>query len=131
MERDETLSLGRRKFSRLKENIFIFGNSRLSQLKEFKAVTEDIGAGGLMFKTEEEIPDQGELELEIYQPMDCDKMMVLSIAVLAKVKWIRKIEKDNFEQGENRYMIGVEFIEIREEDRQRIAMYLEECTSQN
>lgn len=79
-----------------------------------------------MFEIERDIPQDSGLELEIYQPVGRYKRMIFSIPVLAKVIWIRQIEKDNFEAGENKYKIGIEFSEIKEEDRQRITKYLEE-----
>ncbi len=123
-------NLEKRRFSRLKDNIFIFGNLRSNPIEEFKALTKDISAGGLMLETERDISEESELELQIYQPMDSDKRVIFSLPVLGKVKWSTKIEKNNFEDGENKYRIGVEFSEIKEEDRQRIANYVEECTSQ-
>ncbi len=119
-------NLERRRFSRLKNNIFIFGNLRLNPIEAFKALTKDINAGGLMFETESDISEESELELQIYQPMDSDKSVIFSIFVLGKVKWTTKIENDNFEEGENKYRIGIEFSEIKEEDRQRITTYVEE-----
>lgn len=128
MELDKYPGLEKRKFPRLKDSIFILGKLRSSPTEEFKAFTEDISAGGLMFGNERDISEEEQLELEIYQPMNCDKRKILSIPVLAKVIWIRQIEKDNFEAGENKYKIGIEFSETKEEDRQRIAKYIEERT---
>lgn len=128
MELDKYPGLEKRKFPRFKDNIFILGKLRSSPTEEFKAFTENISAGGLMLESERDISKEGQLELEIYQPMNCGKKKILSIPVLAKVIWIRQIEKDNFEKGENKYKIGIEFSEIKEEDRQRIAKYVEERT---
>ncbi len=123
-------NLERRRISRLKDNIFIFGNLRSNPIEEFKALTKDISAGGLMLETERDISEESELELQIYQPMDSDKRVIFSILVLAKVKWIRQIEKDNFQQGENRYRVGIEFSEIKEEDTKVIATYIQRRTSE-
>ena len=125
MERDKSSSSERRKYPRLKDNIFILGNLR-SGSEEFKAFTRDINVGGLMFETERDISEESELELEIYQPANRQKNIIFSIPVLAKMVWKREIEKENFEQGENRYRIGIEFLELKEEDRGRIAKYVEE-----
>ena len=130
MREDKSLSLKRRKSSRLKDKIFIFGKFRLSPTTEFKAFTENISAGGLMFEIERNIPIQSELELEMYQPMVRDKRVIFSIPTLARVKWLKKIEKDNFQQGENRYRVGIEFSEIKEEDRKIIATYIQRRTSE-
>ncbi len=119
-------NLERRRFSRFKDNIFIFGNLRLNPIEEFKVFTSDISAGGLMFDTEKDIPQDVRLDLEIYQPRDRRKSMIFSIPVSAKIVWKRGIEKENSEQGENRYRIGIEFFELKEEDRERIAKYVEE-----
>jgi c-di-GMP-binding flagellar brake protein YcgR len=123
---DNPDSLERRKFSRFRDNIFIFGNLKLSPTEKFKAFTENISAGGLMLEMERDIPNQSELELEMYQPLDRDKRVIFSIPVLGRVVWTRKIEKDNFQEGENKYRVGIEFSEIKEEDRKRITKYVEE-----
>ena len=130
MEKDKFPDLERRKFSRFRDNIFIFGNLKSSPTEKFKAFTEDISAGGLTFETERDVPKMSELELEIYQPMDCEKRVIFSIPLLAKVKWTRIIEKDNFEQGENKHRVGIEFSEIKEEDRKIIAKYVERKISE-
>lgn len=118
-------NLEKRRFSRVKDNIFIFGNVMANSAEEFKAFTQDINVGGLMFETERDIPKESKLELEIYQPMDSDKRVIFSIPVLAKVIWTEKREKKNFEQGENRYQIGIEFSEMKDEDRQIVTKYIE------
>ncbi len=130
MKKDGFSDLEKRRFARLKEKIFIFGNLRLSPTKEFRAFTQNISASGLMFEAERDILNQQELELEIYQPMDCDKRVIFSIPVLAKVKWTKKIEKDNFEKGENKYRVGIEFSEIKEKDRKIICNYVERGLSE-
>jgi c-di-GMP-binding flagellar brake protein YcgR len=130
MDKEGLSNLERRRFPRLKENIFIFGKLKLTPIEEFKAITQNISAGGLMFETERDIPQDSELELEIYQPMDRDKRVIFSILVWPKIIWIQKIEKEKFEQGENRCRIGIEFSEIKEEDKQRIARYVKENVSE-
>ena len=129
MGSDRYPNLEGRIFPRLKDNIFILGCLKSSPTEEFKAITNNISAGGIMFETERNISKDSELELEIYQPMDSDKRIIFSILVLAKVKWIRQIEKDNFQQGENKYRVGIEFSKIEEEDRQKIINYVEENKS--
>lgn len=126
MEGDKSLGSEMRKYHRLKDNVFIFGNLTSNPNEEFKAFTRDISAGGLMFETEKDIPQDMRLDLEIYQPSDRRKTMVFSIPVLARVVWTRGIEKDNLEEGENKYRIGIEFLEIKEEDRQRVAKFINE-----
>lgn len=129
LKEDKSLSLERRKIPRLKDKVFIFGNLRQNPAEEFKAFSEDISAGGLMFETERAFPVQDKLELEMYQPMAHDKGIIFSIPVLAKVAWMRRIEKNNFEPGENKYRVGIEFSEIKEKDRKLIAAYVEKKAS--
>jgi c-di-GMP-binding flagellar brake protein YcgR len=118
--------LERRNFPRLKDNIFIFGNLMSTPSKGFKAFTKDIGAGGLMFETERYISLSDKFELEIYLPLNRSKCMILSLPVLAKALWRKKIKKEKFEEGENKYVVGIEFLEIKEEDSGKIAKYVEE-----
>lgn len=126
METNSFANLERRKFSRLKDNIFIFGCLRADPIEEeIKAFTNDVSAGGLMFEAERDILKDSELELQIYQPLDRDKRMIFSIPVMAKVIWTRKIEKDNLEEGETKYRVGIEFLEIKEKDREMIERYVE------
>ena len=128
MEINKPQDLERRRFRRLKANIFIIGNLG-SGSDELKVVTKNISGGGLMFETEKDISQDTTLDLEIYQPIDCRKSTIFSIPVLARVVWIREIEKNNFEDGENKYRVGIEFSEIKEEDRQKIIKYVEENKS--
>lgn len=130
MEQDKSPNLKRRGYHRLKENIFIFCRQSSGSWGEFKAITSDIGGGGLMFETERDISAGEALELEIYQPDDCQENTIVSIPVLAKIAWKKQIEKENFQQGENRYRIGIEFLEIEEGDRKMIAQYVKEKTSE-
>lgn len=125
MERNKSSSSERRKYPRLKDNVFIFGNLTSSSTEEFKVITRDISAGGLMFELERDIPKESELELEIYQPGNRDKTIFFSIHSLARVAWIKRLE-GNLEQGENKYRMGIEFLEIKQEDRQRVAKFISE-----
>lgn len=126
MDKERLPDLERRRSPRLKDNIYIFGKLKTSPPEDFKAFTQDISAGGLMIETEKDISKESELELEIYQPRDRDKRVIFSIPIWSKVIWIQKIEKEKFEEGENRYRVGIEFSEIREEDRQRVAKFISE-----
>ncbi len=130
-------NLERRKFPRIEDNIFFFANLSSDSINlipdligGFKAFTQNICTGGLMFEMDKNISKEGDkLELEIYQPVNRDKTMIFSIPVLAKVIWTKKIEKEHFENGENKYKIGTEFLEIDAEHRQKIARYIEEIAS--
>lgn len=126
MGSDRYSHLERRKFLRLKDNIFIFGKLSLSPIEEFKAITNDISAGGLMFELERDIPKESKLELEIYQPGNPNKTIFFSIHCLARVAWTKKLERENLEQGENKYRIGMELLGLKQEDRQRVTKFIDE-----
>ncbi|MBI1810423.1 MAG: PilZ domain-containing protein [Nitrospirae bacterium] len=124
MDMEKLQDLEKRKFQRLKDNIFILGAVKATHADEFKAFTRDISGGGLMFETERDIPAGSELELEIYQPSNSRKKIIFSVYAVAKIVWAREIEKDSFKDGENKYQIGVEFSEIKEQDRQMIINFV-------
>lgn len=126
MVSDRYPGLERRKLPRLKDNIFIFGKLGSNPIEEFKAISKDISAGGLMFEVEKDIPKESKLELEIYQPGNQDKTIFFSIHILARVAWIKRLERENLEQGENKYRAGIEFLEIKQEDRQRVTKFINE-----
>ncbi|MFH1519632.1 MAG: PilZ domain-containing protein [Candidatus Omnitrophota bacterium] len=123
MEKDKFVSFERRKFLRLEKNLFITYCLESNTSDKVKAIAKNISGGGLMFETERDIPPGSKLELEIHQPIKHSKDIIFSIATLARVIWSRNIKKESFEQGENKYRIGVEFLEIKKEDRQKIASY--------
>lgn len=120
--------LEKRKYRRLQNNIFISGNLRSTPSGEFKAFTKDISAGGLMFETDRSIPQDEILDIELYQPVDCLKSVIFSISAKVKVIWAGKIKESSFE-GENKYKVGLQFSEIKEEDRQKIVKFVEENKS--
>lgn len=126
MEKEMSPDLERRRYPRLQDNVFVFCILGSNSCEEFKAFTKDMSAGGLMFEAERDIPKASRLELEIYQPTGRRNDMFFSISVLVRVIWTNKIDKDNFEEGENRFRIGVKFLEIEREDRKRISKYIEE-----
>ncbi len=124
-EKEKFLSFERRKFPRLNETAFVLYRLKSDASDEFnKAFTENISGGGLMFEMENHMPLGAKLELEMYQPIKRSKTMIFSIATLAEIIWIKDIEKNNFEKGENKYQIGVEFLKIDEKERQKIVKYV-------
>ncbi|MEW6087806.1 MAG: PilZ domain-containing protein [bacterium] len=126
-EQKKSVPIKKRESLRLKENIFICGrlNSNPTPTHtEFKAITGDISSNGLMFEFEKEIPLRSKLEVYIYQPISFDKKMLFFIPVFARTAWIKQIEKDNFEEGENRYKVGIEFLRIKDDDREKITRFI-------
>jgi len=122
-EEKKDFVLDKRNFSRIQDRILIICNSNSSP--GLKAFTKDISAGGLMLELDRKIPVGDKLDLEICQPINRDKTIILSITTLVKVIWVGKIGRDKFEEGENKYKMGVQFLEINEDNRSRIADYIE------
>ena len=92
-------------------------------------ISQNIGAGGLMFETDVKFRKKDKVKLEIYQPLDSDKKIICSIPVLARIVWTKGIEKDYFDEGENRYKVGIELIKIGDENRRKIIKYIRNCLS--
>lgn len=115
----------RREAARLEDNIFLMYhfNHRV-----FKGITKNISEGGLMFETDRKIPVGADLEFEIYQPMNSFKTLIYIITAVGKVAWEKRIKYGLFEEGENKYSVGIEFVKIKNDDRQRIASYINEKT---
>lgn len=112
----------RRDFPRAADNIFISYRSNSARL--FKAITEDVGGGGLMFESERKIPVGTTLDMEICQPVNSFKTLIYVIPVAVKVVWTRRIKYDFLEMGENEYRIGVSFLKIAGGDRKKIIDYV-------
>lgn len=113
----------RRKFRRIETTIFC----QLVQGRErIESVSRDISGGGLMFEIDRFTPPLATFELEIYQPVDYRKSKIVSIFIFARVVWIKEIEESPKFEGSNKYVVGIEFIEIEEEDRTMIAKYVAE-----
>lgn len=130
MEADKLAHLEGRKFIRLKDHVFIFCDLGSNFSDGSKTITQNISGGGAMLETERQIRPGREFKLEIYQPTGRSRKMIFSIPVLAKVVWNRKIEKTSFEEGENKYRMGLKFLDIKDEDRQRIVKYVKESVSE-
>lgn len=124
IEPNSPRKLERRRYPRFKDNIFMFTSSNLQSIPKIKACSKDVSGGGLAFETDRKISVGTKLRLEIYQPLNSNGTVILSILTVMKVVWRKKITKNNFEKGENEYKVGMKFIAIKERDRQRIIEYI-------
>lgn len=123
MDTENTIPyLEQREFPRLVDNIFISYHSKSGV---FKAITENIGGGGLMFESEKKLPVGATLEMEVYQPANSFKTLIYVIPVVIKIAWNKRIKYDFLEMGENAYRIGVSFVKITDEDRGKIIGYVQ------
>lgn len=115
----------RRKFRRIQDNILIFCRPEPYH-KIIEWIAKDISEMGLGFESDEFIKPSTLMEIEIYQPLDYRKSRIVSIHVLAKVVWIKKIKTRNKYGASNRYIGGVKFTKISKQDRSIIANYVKE-----
>ncbi len=116
----------KRKFQRI-ENPFFF-SYRLEGDHRFgisKAIGKNISGGGLMFEKENSFHAGTVLYLEIYLQSNPTGDIIYSTPAKAKVVWVHGKENVSKELGSNKYQIGLEFIEIETEDRERIIEYAE------
>ncbi len=104
----------RRKFPRIKDIFFASFQSREGDMS-VEAITKDISQGGLSFKTSNFIPERTELKLEIYQPLNYNNSIFLSIPVKVRIVWIRQASENN----EN--FIGVKITKMSEGYRDSLA----------
>ena len=115
----------KRKFHRIQDNILIFCRQEpYNRIIEW--ITKDISEMGLRFESDEFIAPSTSMEIEIYQPLNYRKSRIISIYVLAKVVWIKKIKRKNRYVASNRYIGGVKFTKISKQDRSIIANYVKE-----
>jgi len=127
---DEYFGSDKRKFPRVKENMLMLYSLDAEPYTEFKAIVCDISINGLRFATEMNMVPQTKLSLEVFQSFDRDKTTILSIPIKAETVWIRKIiKRKTCCEGENIYEVGIRVMEIKGEDRCRIAQYVEEFSS--
>ena len=116
----------RRKFPRLGIPLFILYRLETNDpFAMFKAISRNIGGQGLMFETEKPLPVGNTLLLEIYQPAVKYKDLIFLVACQAKVIWINRKENANAMAGDNKYQIGVEFVKMEKEDKNKIIEYVE------
>ncbi len=116
----------RRKFQRIENPFFI--SYRLESDHSFgvcKAIGENISGGGLMFERENSFHTGMVLYLEIYLQSNPSEDTIYSTPAKAKVVWVNRKENVSKELGINKHQIGLEFIEIKTEDRERIIEYAE------
>jgi len=115
----------RRKFCRIEDNIFVFCKSEPNH-RVIEWIAKDISEMGLRFESDKFISPSISMEIEIYQPLDYLKSRIVSIYVLAKVVWIKEIEKSDRCEANNRYFGGLKFTKIGKQDKSIIANYVKE-----
>lgn len=115
----------RRKAPRINDTIFFTYCLKYTG-ETVEGIAENIGGGGLMFKTDRPFSPATPIELEIYGPTDYKKQLIISIPALAKVVWVDKIEEGSRYKGSNRYNVGIQFVRIKKEGQAKVIKYIKE-----
>jgi c-di-GMP-binding flagellar brake protein YcgR len=109
----------RRRFLRLQEAIDVVYKKHLVTDKEKVLLTKNIGAGGICLRVYgDELSEGDMLDLKIYLP-EPDGI----ITAVGKVVWRKEIYTNDVSQTK-RLDVGIEFTEIRPQDRKRINKYV-------
>ncbi len=80
--------------------------------------TKNIGKGGICLITYEPVEESDILELKIALPNEREPL-----SVIGKVCWVKQFNIGNDSGGE-RFDVGIEFIKISDEDKQKIDGYV-------
>lgn len=103
----------RRIYKRAKLNLSI----RYRKLDQcaIPAMTDNVGGGGLMFYSNQDMPLSTYLILEVPLPIYPEP-----VKIQGRVAWTKR------NLSKNNYSIGVEFTRILEEDKEKLIRYIEE-----
>lgn len=107
----------RRKFTRIKDNIFVFFQS-IEDDKTFETITKDISQAGLMFTTSNFIPNNNKLRLEICQPLNYNKDTLFAIAAKAQIVWIKPMQEND------EYLVGAKITKMNKKNQNRLISYI-------
>lgn len=111
--------INRRKFPRANYKCLIVIKKRLTS-KTISTQTENIGAGGICVIIKEDLGLFQGVDIELY--LDDNKTPVKSGGTIV---WVVKKSQPK-QKGTPLYDIGIEFIDIRPEDRERVAAVVEQ-----
>ena len=107
----------KRKFVRLSALVDVIYNKRAATASEM-SLTRNISQGGICLIAYDELNEQDVLDLKLYLPEDNTP-----IQAIGKVVWVKEFIIGSIEEGK-RYDVGIEFMDIREEDVNRVNKYV-------
>ena len=108
----------KRRFPRLNTSVDIeYGIFKKESLQEGKAVTKNISAGGICFVVCEKIEIDTILDIKF-------NLKDINYTIKARGKVVRSSCFTAISDNIARYDLGVEFIEIRDADRQKLSQYV-------
>jgi len=113
--------MDKRKFIRLEILLEVVHRREVHSSVATLTLTKNISQGGVCFVDCREIDNFSVMDLmnlNIFFPFDS-----IPVKIKGKVSWIKNYDKID-EDGRNRFDMGVEFLEVRDEDKQRIEQYI-------
>jgi c-di-GMP-binding flagellar brake protein YcgR len=111
------MQVERRKFPRLVADVVVEYSVIAKEPEKETSVTKNISAGGICLIVYEDIEINSILSLKILLPVSKSPLQ-------AKGKVIWKSEFSIDSEQRERYDLGIEFVEIKELDRQKIFQYV-------
>jgi c-di-GMP-binding flagellar brake protein YcgR len=107
----------KRKFVRLSALVDVIYNKRTLTQNEL-SITRNISRGGICLIAYDELNEQDVLDLKLYLPED-----KTPIRAIGKVVWVKEFIIGSIEEGK-RFDVGIEFMDIKEEDANRVNKYV-------
>jgi c-di-GMP-binding flagellar brake protein YcgR len=108
----------RRKFVRLNAMADVIYRKRDVSEQETLSLSRNIGEGGICLIAYDDLKKADVLDLQIYLPDDPKH-----IPAVGRVAWVNEFVVGDASGG-RRLDVGIEFLEIKEEDRGRIEKYV-------
>ena len=107
----------KRKFVRLSALVDVIYNKRTATEQEL-SLTKNISQGGICLIAYDEIKEQDILDLKLYLPEDNTPLRATG-----RVVWVKEFTIGSINEG-RRFDVGIEFIDIKEEDANRVNKYV-------
>jgi len=111
------MSIEQRRFPRVRTDFGVEFKIKDSDSPPIKAVGVNISEGGIMMRVSEKLAAETLLEVKIVMPPPYG-----TVHTLARLVYILKSRLDEYPA----YGCGVEFIELKEEDRERVRNFVNE-----
>jgi c-di-GMP-binding flagellar brake protein YcgR len=108
----------RRKFPRFNFLVDVSFKKKAAFKKEKLSITKNISGVGVCLISYEELKVDDNLELKVFMPETKKPMKVMG-----RVAWVREFVIGDPQQGK-RYDVGVEFLGLSEEDKEKINQHL-------
>ena len=108
----------RRKFQRLNALVDVVYNKISPAQKVEFSLTRNISKGGICLIAYDELKVSDMLDLNIYLPED-----KITVHVIGRVVWVKDFVICDIPKGK-RFDVGIEFVQITEEDKKKIDKYV-------